>query len=65
MIPILPLTSISATLKSRLSGLQNHRHAAFSQIPEEVIRILFLFLAYPYLKHINDIHAAACALLKA
>ena len=63
MIPILPLTSISATLKSRLSGLQSHRHAAFSQIPEEVIRILFLFLAYPYLKHINDIHAAACALL--
>ena len=63
MIPILPLTSISATLKSRLSGLQNHRSAAFSQIPEEVVRIVFLFLAYPYLKHISDIHAAACALL--
>lgn len=62
MLPILPLTSISATLKARLSGMQRHRSAAFSQIPEEVVRILFLFLFYPYLRAMNDLHAAAAVL---
>lgn len=63
LLPILPLTSISATLKSRLAGIQKHRSAAFSQIPEELLRILFLFLFYPQLKKMNDLHAAAAVLL--
>lgn len=62
MIPIFPITSISATLKNCLSGLQMHRSAAFSQIPEEIVRILFLILFYPQLKMLNDIHAACVAI---
>ena len=62
ILPILPLTSISASLKGRLSGLQKHKCSAFSQIPEEIVRIVFLIIAYPYLKQMNDIHAACAAM---
>lgn len=63
MLPLFPLASLSAWLKSYLYGVEAHRQAAFSQIPEEALRILFFMLALPLLKEADALHAASLAML--
>ncbi len=62
MLPFLPLVSLSGLLKGYLSGKQCFISSTFSQITEEVVRIVFLIVIYQMFT-LNSMDATRVAIL--
>ena len=58
IIPLLPLVTISGLCKGYCLGKQKILLANSSAISEEIIRILFLLIAYPYVSHSPTLYAS-------
>ena len=58
IIPLLPLITISGLCKGYCLGKQNIIIANSSNITEEIIRMLFLILCYPYIQHSPTLYAS-------
>lgn len=63
LLPFLPLVALSGLLKGFLMGKQKHMSAAFSQVLEEVSRIIFLIIVFTFFKPSDSINLARIALL--
>ena len=58
IIPLLPLVTISGLCKGYCLGKQKILIANSSNITEEIIRMLFLFLIFPYIQHSPTLYAS-------
>lgn len=63
LLPFLPLVALSGLVKGFLMGKQKHISAAFSQVFEEISRILFLVIVFSYFKPTDSINLARVSLL--
>lgn len=63
VLPFLPLVALSGLLKGYLMGKQHFVSSSFTQIIEEIARIVFLVIAFLYLGVDNSIDMAKYAIL--
>ena len=58
IVPLLPLVTISGICKGYCLGKQKIILANSSNITEEIFRIIFLIICYPYIKHSTTLFAS-------
>lgn len=63
VLPFLPLIALSGLLKGYLMGKQHFISASFSQIMEEIARILFLLFCFFMIPNMTSIQLARIAIL--